>query len=222
MDLTRHRIKRARKLLPIEEEMKRGNFKLDQIDQMSDEINWKWVSGHCILPIQIIERYWNKLDISTVCLTQKLTPIFLTNHQSTVDWNTVSLAQNLTDDEIYTFHDHLNLALVSQNLAWRNLSWECIEKFANRWKWALICQCHRSIITEEFVLRFKEWVVWRQILSCRQLSDKFIVQNIENVPGGWASVLLRRPMTPYLMRAARATLEPAEIIPHPDERPIFE
>ena len=93
-----------------------------------------------------------------------------------VNWDKISVKQNLSEKFISEFKDYVNWNGISFN---QKLSEEFIKKFKDSVNWNTIS--YRQKLTEKFIREFRDYINWNNISINQNLSEKFIREfKIEN------------------------------------------
>jgi phosphoribosylanthranilate isomerase len=94
---------------------------------------------------------------------------FIRKFQDKVDWDYISIHQELSEEFIEKFQDKINWEAVS---SYQRLSEEFIKKFQDKVDWENI-SIHQKL-SEEFIEKFQDKVDWQRISIYQKLSEEFI------------------------------------------------
>lgn len=134
------------------------SMKAPLLKELSDYLDWDWVSAHQILDEQTLREFADKVNWKYCSWYQKLSPELINETTDLLDWQLVSSSQNLTEELISTYHDKLN--------------------------WSIICS--RQKLSEDFLRKYSKIVDWNVLSKYQQLSEKIIEEFSDNV--NWENI----------------------------------
>lgn len=148
----------------------------DEIRENQDSVCWERVSVYQSLSEKFIEEFSDKVNWTNISIGQRLSEDFILKHQTRlkwkyifkhqklsesfiekycidkidqeVDWASLLINQNLSDDFIINHQEHYDIYSIS---SFRKFSTKALRTFADKVNWKSIQQKYINELPEEFV-----------------------------------------------------------------------
>jgi hypothetical protein len=172
------------------------------------------------MTLELIEEFWDKLDISSVSQSKVLTESFIRNNIHRLDPDNLAINRNLTMSLIREF-EHI---FIRQDTEWsyissnKNLDAEFIRKYADKLDWYHLSKHikedvlreHINIInwmtissnrnlTMPLIREFKDKLVFSALAYNRNLDESFIYENMDLFKP-FMSILMQRQSLEFITK----------------------
>ena len=119
--------------------------------------------------INKLKEFQDKVDWNWISVYQNLSEDFIRKFKDKVDWKHISRFQKLSEDFIREFKDKVDWFYISR---YQKLSENFIREFKDKVDWFYISGYQK--LSEDFIREFKDKVYWFYISGYQKLSEDFI------------------------------------------------